>query len=189
MLVAIAAWSTIGALRPAPAAHTAVVVPARDLAPGDLLTEGDLATLDLPPGAVPAAAVRAVDDVAGLRVGHPVAAGVPLVGTDLVEQGAWSGAGPGELVVPVRLADPAVASLLPTATPLRLVSATGAGPTLLTSEAVLVSRVEAESAGGLLGSSESGAPLLLLAVPRDVATLVLDASAGGTLTVAVEAGA
>lgn len=187
-LAALAAWSAIGAVRPAPAPTTSVVAPTSDLPAGHVLAAGDVALLDLPSDVAPTAAVVAPADLVGRRIAHPVADGVPLVPDDLVESGAWEAAEPGELVVPVRLADPAVAALLPIATPIHLVSATGSGPTLLTTRARLVARVDESSGGSMLGGSEQTETLLLLAVPAEVATLVLDAGAGGTLTIAVGGG-
>ncbi len=188
-LVALAAWAALGAVRPPPPVTTAVVAASRDLPAGQRLTPDDLTVVALPPDTVPPAATGRAEDLLGRRTAHPVADGVVLVPGDLVENGAWAAAGPGELVVPVRLADPVVAGLLPTATPLQLVAATGSGPTLLTRDARLLARVESSAeASGMLGSPGTDDSLLLLAVPADVATLVLDAGAGGTLTVALGTG-
>lgn len=189
VLVAVAAWAVIGALRPTPPATTAVVAASHDLAAGHEIASGDLTVLALPPDTVPPAAFVRAEDLVGRRIAHPTADGVVLVPGDLVESGAWDAAGPDELVVPVRLADPVVSGLLPTATPLQLVAATGSGPTLLTRDARLVARIDGAAApSGMLGAPGTDESLLLLAVPADVATLVLDASAGGTLTVALGAG-
>lgn len=188
-LVAVAAWAVIGALRPTPPVTTAVVAASLDLPAGHEIAAGDLTVLALPPDAAPPGSFLSPADLVGRRVAHPVGDGVPLVPTDLVESGAWAAVGPDELVVPVRLADPVVAGLLPAATPLQLVAATGSGPTLLTEDARLVARIDADAApSGMLGAPGTDESLLLLAVPADVATLVLDAGAGGTLTVALGAG-
>lgn len=188
LLVAVAAWSTVGALTPAPPASTAVLVPVADLPAGHLLQPQDLTTLELPDAAVPPSALTDAATTAGSRLAHPAARGVPLTPSALVAPTGWSGVADDELVVPVRLADPAVAALLPPATPLHLVSATGTGSTLLTSSARLLASVGDVTGASLLGTPDQGGILLLLAVPREVATLVLDASAGGTLSVALGAG-
>ncbi|TGO03795.1 SAF domain-containing protein [Serinibacter arcticus] len=189
VLVAVAAWSVLGALRPAPPETAPVVAASHDLPAGHEITAGDLAVLALAPDVVPPGAFTRPEDLVGHRIAHPAGDGVPLVPGDLVENGAWAAAGPDELVVPVRLADPVVAGLIPTATPIQLVAATGSGPTLLTRDARLVARIEdATAPSGVLGTPGTGNSLLLLAVPADVATLVLDAGAGGTLTVALGAG-
>lgn len=188
VLVAVAAWSGLGVLRPVADPGTAVLVPTQDLGAGHLLDADDVTTLMLPAGVVPPAALTSVPPVIGARVAHPVAAGVPLTRSALVDDGRWPGAGEGELVVPVRLADPAVAPLLPAATTLHLVSATGAGATLLTTRGRLLAAIPDTPGGAMLGSSDATGTLLLLAVPQEVATLVLDASAGGTLSVALAAG-
>ncbi|PWD51953.1 hypothetical protein C8046_16170 [Serinibacter arcticus] len=188
LLVAVAAWSALGALRPAPPPSVDLVVATADLPAGHLLADADVGTVSIPVSAAPAAALRLGADAVGHRLAHPAGRGVPLVPSDLVDGGAWSFAEDGELVVPIRLADPAVPDLLPTATPLHLVSATGAGSTLLTDRARLVAAVREETTTSVLGGGEHSGTLLLLAVPQEVATLVLDASAGGSLTVALGTG-
>lgn len=187
-LVAIAAWAALGIARPAPPPGVAVVVATRDLQPGHLLGGGDVTTLTLPDDVAPDAALTLPASAVGHRVAHTVTAGVPLTASALVTDGVWPGVREGELVVPVRLADPAVAGLLPPATPLHLVSATGSGPTLLTAHGRLLAAVPdagGGSGGSMLGAPDAAGTLLLLAVPQEVASLVLDASAGGTLTVAL----
>ena len=187
-LVAIAAWATIGALMPAPPATSFVLAAVRDLPAGHLLEPADLTQLALPLRAVPPAALTDPVTTAGARLAQPVASGVPLTSTTLVGESGWGDLADGELLVPVRLADPAVAALLPTSATIHLVSATGSGSTLLTSQARLIAPVASPAEATMLGQGDTTGPLLLLAVPAEVASLVLDASAGGTLTVALAGG-
>lgn len=76
----------------------AVLVSARDLAPGDELTRSDLAVREVPERFAPPDALVAPEDAVGLRVGGPLAKGAYLT-TASVGNGTGKGEGraPGEL--------------------------------------------------------------------------------------------
>ncbi|MCL2541382.1 MAG: SAF domain-containing protein [Nocardioidaceae bacterium] len=108
VLAAVAAAAALRALAPPAPASATITVAARDLPAGVLLTDGDLRTTTVPPGAVP-------DEVARAPVGRTLAApltrGEPvteprLVGAHLTE------ADTGTTAVPLRISDPDQVALL-----------------------------------------------------------------------------
>jgi Flp pilus assembly protein CpaB len=114
-LAAAAVATGLPVLAPAPAAATGVLSAARDLPAGSSLTATDVTRVDLPTGAVPDGALPPGEAVAGRLLAGAVRRGEPLTDVRLVGPGllASLGDGGGPLVaVPVRLADPAAASLL-----------------------------------------------------------------------------
>ncbi|HCX85311.1 MAG TPA: hypothetical protein DHV14_09315 [Micrococcales bacterium] len=185
-LVATAILTLLPAVLPTPPETSAVVVAAADLPAGTRITPADVEIAEFPPALVPAGARASPADLVGSMLAHPAARGTPVLASQLAVDG-WTGLSDGELAVPVHLADPAAADLLPDGATVHLVSATGEGASVLTSRARVLARIGAASTGGLLGGSGSPSDLLLVAVPSEAATLVLDASAGGTLTVALGA--
>lgn len=107
-LTAVAVAAGLHAVAAPPKPTTGVVVAAHDLAAGVVLAPGDLTSVDLPPGAVPA---EVVDDPLGRVLAGPVRAGEPLTDVRLV--GPALVAGRSDLVAaPVRLPDAAMADLL-----------------------------------------------------------------------------
>lgn len=103
--------------RPRPVAPTPpgvpVVVAARDLAAGARLSTRDLRTLALPTEVVPAGSAREPRSLLGRVVAGPVRRGEPVTDARLVGPGLTAGLATPELAaVPVRLADPAAATLV-----------------------------------------------------------------------------
>ncbi|SDG15811.1 SAF domain-containing protein [Pseudonocardia oroxyli] len=169
---ALALLAVVLAVRPAGTGTTDVVVVARDVAPGSVLTVADLAVRGWPSEIVPAGVVGAVDAAAGrvaagaLRTGEPV--------TDLRLAGpALAAAATGiadAAAVPVRLADPDVAALLTPGTRVDVI--TGGGAVLAESAVVLT---VLDPATGPPGSAARGRSALV-ALPRERATRVAAAS-------------
>lgn len=106
----LAVLAVAGAVRPPEPATTPVVVAARDLPAGTTVSEDDVAVVDLPPEAAPAAATS-VDDLLGAVLSAPVAAREPVGPQRVVGTTAWE-ASPGEVAVPVRIPDAGVVGLL-----------------------------------------------------------------------------
>jgi Flp pilus assembly protein CpaB len=109
-LVALAVASALSALAPPDGAAVSVLAAARDLPAGTELTDDDLATVRLPAGAVPGGALRSADSARGSRLAGAVRAGEPLTDVRLLGTGLLPAGG--EVAVPVRVAEPAVAALL-----------------------------------------------------------------------------
>ena len=107
-LAAGAVATALPVLAPEPVPTTAVVAAARDLVPGQALTPDDLTTVAL--RVPPAGALLLPDEVLGRAVAGPVRAGEALTDVRLLGSGLVRGRG--LVATPVRLADPATASLL-----------------------------------------------------------------------------
>lgn len=107
-LTAVAALAALRTLAPPPAETVEVLVAARDLPSGSLLSDDDLVARDLPADIAPT-------DVAAVAAGRVLAAPVGRgeVVTDLRLVGPGLAlAHPGETIVPVRLPDAGMAALL-----------------------------------------------------------------------------
>lgn len=93
---------------------TAVLVAARDLAPGVPLAAGDVRTADLPRADVPAGALRPGTGTLGRRLTAPARRGEPLTDVRLMGPALVRASDPGADVVaaPVRVADPGVLGLV-----------------------------------------------------------------------------
>lgn len=107
-LTAAAVATALPVLAPEPVRTVAVVAAAHDLVPGRALTGSDLTTVAL--AAVPDGALTSLSEVVGRAVAGPVRAGEAL--TDVRLLGSGLVRTPGLVATPVRLADPATASLL-----------------------------------------------------------------------------
>src|SRR5690625_2047238 len=95
-------------VRPPDPVTTPVLVAARDLSAGTVLTEADLQVRHDP---APPPHRPGLEDLVGSRMAVGLPAGLPLATTMLVGPGLADGAPPGTVVVPVRLADTAVMRL------------------------------------------------------------------------------
>lgn len=107
--LACAAWVAIGELRPPPEPTTPVLVTARDVPAGAVLTTADVrleAAPSAPGGAVP------LDVAVGATLTIGLPEGVAVVETMLLGPGVADSAPNGWVVVPVPLADPALADLI-----------------------------------------------------------------------------
>lgn len=173
-------------------AEVPVLVAARDLAPGATVAAADLAVRAWPSALVPTGALRAVPDADGRVLAGAVRAGealtdLRLVGPQLVVRAG----GPDAAAVPLRPADPAVAALLVAGSVVDVVAAgdaPGAGRVVAGRATVL--SVLAAAPGGPGGAGGPGGvgrgsegPLVLVALPQDVATEVAAASLAGELAV------
>lgn len=188
VLSATALVAAVRVVAPPPEPTTEALVAAHDLAAGHTLTDSDLSTASIPTHLLPHGTIGELEAARGHRLTHPVPARGVLTESTLVAEGAWGDLGPGESLVAVRLADPEVAALLPEGASMRLVDATGTGAQSLTDQARLVARMPGEDSSSMWGETARASPLVVLAVPEEVATLVLDASAGGSLAVALGRG-
>lgn len=165
------------------ATTTPVLVATRDLEAGAVIADDDVALARFPAGLAPPSSLPDPQGAVGHQLRQTVAEGTPVVPSALADDG-W-GLGPGEVAVPVRLADPLVASLLASGDTLELVDADGEATASLTQEARLLALLADPDRSGMLGGPAPSSPLLLVAVPRSVATQVLDAGARGTLSAAL----
>lgn len=170
------------ALRGDPGTERAVVVVAsRDLAPGALLTEADLRRTGHEAGTLPAGAVREASALVGATLTGAMRAGEVFTDLRTVNPrlaGVATGAADAR-IVPLRLADPAVADILRAGDRVDVV---GAGD----SERALPRTLATDAAVVLVSATGTGRdaePLVLVAMDTGHATTVAAASLGTALTV------
>lgn len=189
LLVLLAAVLT---LRPAPGT-VSVLVATHDLAPGKALVRDDVRVRQFPAGSVPDGAVTEPGDVIGrvlasaARSGEPIT-DVRLTGHELVALQAAADGVADAVTVPVRLADPDIAALLPPGAKVDVVSAgeRDAEPTVLAERATVVTVLD-EHANTLGGRAQQGR-LVLVLLPRSAATRVAAASLAQPLTITLRQG-
>ncbi|MCA1004460.1 SAF domain-containing protein [Rhodococcus hoagii] len=165
-----------------------VLVAARDLTPGTILTPDDVRAVDRLDPDLPEGSVRVVADASGRTVASPVRAGeiltdVRLLGPRLTEAAAGS---PDARMVPVRLTDPGLSELIRAGDRVDVLTvdqtsgtteARRPTATVLATDATVV-LVAPESSGG--GRRDR---VVMLALPAPAAGAVATASLTDALTV------
>ena len=196
VLATVVVGSLASALHPASEPTAAVVVAARDLVPGSMLTADDLVVAERPSAAAPADPVPDPAGAVGRTVASPVRAGEVLRARDVVSPGLVAGLGPGMRATPVRLADDGAASLVRAGDSVDVLAAYAGDGTAGAAASVVASGVRvlvapAPATGGstsLLGgapaSTVSGAVLVLATTPAQALDLAR-AGAGARLSVAL----
>ena len=184
-LLGIATAQIVAELRPTPPPTVPVVVAALDLPPGAVIAAADVRVAAMPTTLVPGGSHVRADEVVGraLVVGAPV--GLPIVGELLAGERFTAAGPPGTVVAPVRLADPAVAALLRPGDRIDLLATAGTAsgePTArhLADRALVlpdprpVTEQDAGAVGGLLGGGTEvtvGALTLVAVTPVEAAAL------------------
>ena len=178
----LAVLGTLTVMHPAPPPTEPVVVAARDLAPGTRLTAADLHVIELPPEALPAGAPTSTADLIGrvLVVELPSRA-VVLPGTTLGVRRAKAG----EVLVPFRLSDPAVATLLRVGDVVNIVgqSTDGQARTIATGARVSALMTDTTEAGPLGAGASSEPGIIVVATDPAAAERVAAASSSEGLSV------
>lgn len=180
-------------LRPAGAresSQSAVLVAARDLTSGRVLTAADVTTRFLPYGVVPSGALTNPGAGVGRVLAGPVRAGEPLTDVHLVGPTAiaLTSGDPTAATVPLRLADPDVADLLRPGIRVDVVTLDPdqqSNPVLAENATVVTVRDTASTSGapGIAGGPGQRGRLVLVAVPRESATQLAAASLRQPVTV------
>lgn len=181
--ITLVVFAGILALRPAGAretAETGVVVAAVDLRPGSTLTQSDTAIRPLPAPDVPIDALTSQNAAIGRVVAGPVRTGEPITDVRLVGPAdtALTTGDPGAATVPVQLADPDVADLLRPGQRVDVVTLdpNQQNPVLAENATVITIR-------DTPGTQGQPGRLVLVAVPRPVATKLAAASLRQPVTV------
>jgi len=176
------------AMRPAAAQsvpESPVIVSARDIAAGSVLRPADVRVVRLPDSMRPAGTLSAVESVDGRLLAGAARAGEPITDARLV--GAAAGpTGPGvprSSIVPVRLADAGVATLLHPGARVDVVTAPADGGRELLAEMATVVTVIAPDTEPSHGASRKDGSLVLLELPSDRATQVAAVSLERPVTV------
>jgi pilus assembly protein CpaB len=144
----------------------ALVVAAHDLAPGTALSDSDIRVVRAPVALIPGSAFRDATSATGRTLAGAAGAGEPITEARLVgaRNTVLTARDPTAVVVPVRLADPAVADLVGSGSHVDVIALDPQGTvgTVLATDAVVVTVRRQDDKPGLL----------LLAVPEDTATRV-----------------
>ncbi|HWD78836.1 MAG TPA: SAF domain-containing protein [Kribbella sp.] len=174
---AAAVYFGLLALSPAPPPTVKVLAAAHDLSGGAALDRGDLRTVELPPGVVPAGALRPGSELTERVLSGPVRAGEPLTDARFLAPPAVPS---GSVAYPFRVDDADVSTLLRVGDHLNLYAAgsTNADAARLLARAVPVVALPEPR------SSTSGA-LIVVATAPEVATRLAQASTNSRITVAL----
>ncbi|WP_329002975.1 hypothetical protein OHA18_07140 [Kribbella sp. NBC_00709] len=174
---AAAVYFGLLALSPSPPPTVAVLAAARDLTGGAVPTRDDLRTVDLPPGAVPAGALRPGADLTAHILSGPVRAGEPLTDARFLGPPAVPS---GSLAYPFRVDDADISALLRVGDHLNLYAATSTSA----DAASLLARSVRVLALPAARSAADGA-LIVVATTPEIATRLAQASANSRITVAL----
>ncbi len=199
LAAALGVLALVLALRPDPATETrTVVVAAHDLAPGVALTAEDLSTAAHPARLVGPGTPADPDDLVGQTLATALAAGDPVTGLRVIgPELARAAVGSDRArMVPVRPADPSVTDLLRPGDrvdvitvdepdPIDLRVDDPAPPTAGGAGTVLARGAPVIMIPGVSAPTDSGGPVLLIALPEEQATEVAAASLTRALTVTV----
>ncbi len=151
-------------------ATTMVMVAARDLTAGSVLTPDDLAARRYPVALVPARALTDTTDATGRTLSVALSTGTPLTSSNL--SGASSLAAPGERLVPFRLADAALLALVSVGDLVTVVATAGDGSVVTVAEQVRVAALPSEASGsGFLASGGTGAVVVVSCPPKTAVAL------------------
>ncbi|MEK9810855.1 MAG: Flp pilus assembly protein CpaB [Candidatus Nanopelagicales bacterium] len=183
----LAVLVALGVLRPAPPVTTDIVVAAHDLPPGVTLTADDVTVAAVPAELVVAGAYADTADVIGRLLATGMDAGEPVTASRFAS-GVGSGAlATGEVAVPVRLADRALAEFLQPGDVIDLVAARERRGQVVAQSARVITVPRQDSSGFLAGSTTRADSLVLVAVPDRVATEVAASALAGPLAAVVRA--
>ncbi len=179
------------AVRPPPRARGEPTVPmlvaARDLAPGSSLRPADLRVVRAPESLRPPAALTAADQATGRVLTGAASRGEPVTRTRLVgpENSRLTTGDPDAVAVPVRLADPEVATLLAPGARVDVVTVAprgGAGAVVLAADVTVVTVRAAEQDDAVQAGTRPGR-LVVIAVPRASAARLASVSLGQPVAV------
>lgn len=206
-LVAAAVAAGLQVLAPAPPPGSPVVVATRALSAGARVRAGDVSVRPWAPAQVPSGALTDARQAVGRAAAGPLSPGEAVTPGRLVGPDLLAGRPDGEVLAPVRLADPAVADLLTVGQRVDvLVAVEGAGQARAVARAATVlgrAGRASDQLGGLdgsgglalppgpasgdaIGSQQStGGGLVLLAVPEATAAALVQAASQGPLSVVI----
>ncbi|MFI5697585.1 hypothetical protein ACIA58_37360 [Kribbella sp. NPDC051586] len=174
---AAAVYFGLLALSPSPPPTVAVLAAARDLTGGAVPSHDDLRTVDLPPGAVPAGALRPGTDLTARLLSGPVRAGEPLTDARFLAPPAVPS---GSLAYPFRVDDADISGLLRVGDRLNLYAATSTAA----DAASLLARSVPVVALPAPRSATAGA-LIVVATTPEIASRLAQASTNSRITVAL----
>lgn len=163
------------ALSPSPPPTVAVLAAARDLTGGAVPAHDDLRTVDLPPDAVPAGALRPGADLTARLLSGPVRAGEPLTDARFLAPPAVPS---GSLAYPFRVDDADISALLRVGDHVNLYAATSTAAAAVLARGVPVLALPKPQ------SATAGALIVVEATPQ-IATRLAQAGTNSRITVAL----
>jgi hypothetical protein len=184
-LAATAVVLVVLELRPPPEPVTSVVVAARAVAAGAVLSPADVRVEPVARGSAQPTALESVAAAVGRRVGAGLVPGEAVTASRLVPRGPVDGLPPGRVVVHVVSADAAAVGLLAPGLAARVYPASG-GPALAVAATVLATDPAARASSALSDAPPRGVVLSLTAAEAD-AVLSDHGSLEGPVTVSVVA--
>jgi Flp pilus assembly protein CpaB len=177
LAAAAAVYFGLLALSPSPPPTVAVLAAARDLTGGAVPSQGDLRTVDLPPGAVPSGALRPGADLTTRLLSGPVRAGEPLTDARFLAPPAVPS---GSLAYPFRVDDADISTLLRVGDHVSLyaASSTTADAASLLARSVPVVALPASRSG-------TAGALIVVATTPETAARLAQASSNSRITLAL----
>ncbi|TKV29584.1 flagellar biosynthesis protein FlgA [Arthrobacter sp. NamB2] len=165
-------------------ATTTVVSAAHDLPVGKVLSDADVALIDLPEQAMGGPAYQDRSQVVGQQLAAPLSQGSPIPPTALVGDGLLTGTAPGTVAVPIRPADPATVQLLAPGQIVDVILSTGNGYDVASESTVLARSVPVVWAapggsGGTWPGADDDAGLVVVAAGAEEAAALAGASSSG----------
>lgn len=174
--------SVLSALSPDPPPTRPVVVAPAALPAGATLAAADLVVAQWPLELVPEGATDDPGSLIGRQIAVRRPSGALLTTADLT--GSGLGGEPGEVLVPFRVEDAAVAGLLQVGDRIEIVADDFDGvPQVVAAAARVAALPTPESGGGLVGGSSSGGALVVAAVPAESGPALAAAASQGRLGV------
>lgn len=169
VLVAAALWLAMSAFLPQPTPRgVPIVVVAKDLMAGHVLTLDDLAVADWPRDLRPGDTVAEPAALVGKALGAGMSRGEPVTAARIRGPGLLAGVRTGVVAAHVRVADPAMAAMTTPGDHVDLISS--AGKIVAVDVAVLAVDAGSVGQGGWSSMSESGPPSgVIVAVAKDAA--------------------
>lgn len=175
LAVGLAVLAGLRALSPPPPPTVDVVVAARDLPGGLVLTAGDLEVRQVPADLPPGGATADPSTLTGSTLAAPVRIGEAITDLRVLGEGLLA-AHPGTVAVPVRVPDAEVPRLLRVGDRVDLVAASSRGSAAVVLEAAPVLALPTPPGGR---TASPGGALVVVAVPEaDVLDVVGPATAG-----------
>lgn len=178
---AVAVLALYSALNPSNESGVEVVAMAREVAPGVLITDGDLEVRSVPAELAPERAVTTTSDAVGRAASGGLTRGSLVTEASLVVPRA--DAEPGTVIAPVRVRDADIVALLRPGDRIDLLAQDLDGKAQTVAEdAVIVSLPQPASSGGF---ADAGSPpsLVLVRVPDSTATQIAELGSSSEILV------
>ncbi len=177
LCLAVTVFAGLRAVMPPAPETVPLLVAARDLPAGQVLTDADLETVQVPSGLLPAG-LQSASEAAGRTTTGPVRRGEAVTDARLVTAALLEGY-PGHVALPLRLPDPATVDLLRVGDRIDLLAtdpATGEAATVAI-DVPVVSIPQAQSTGSTAAGAHLTGRLVVLAVRPTTARALAAAAA------------